>query len=141
SGGDGGVTLTLQSGAYATGNVVNWDGDALGEGSNTTVINNGANWAGLEIDRNTNNETNVTDGQDITGNVAVSSGSNVAFNGNTFDLSVASGANSNISFSGATEIRGNALGQSGSTMSFSGPSTIVGGVIGVGSNFQFNGST
>ncbi|MBF6618364.1 MAG: autotransporter domain-containing protein [Candidimonas sp.] len=140
SGGDGGVTLTLQSGAYATGNVVNWDGDALGDGSNTAVINNGANWAGLEIDRNTNNETNVTDGQDITGNVAVSPGSNVTFNGNTFDSSVASGANSNISFSGNTEIGGNALGQSGSTLSFSGPSTIVGGVIGVGSNFRFNGS-
>ncbi|WP_206750837.1 autotransporter outer membrane beta-barrel domain-containing protein [Pollutimonas thiosulfatoxidans] len=144
--GDAGkVSLILEAGAYASGNIENLNaaGERVTVGTDRTFfeVRTGAHWAGLVLDANTKDESNVNDGETITGDVAVSSGSNVAFNGNTFNSTVASGANSNISFNGATTIGGNALGQSGSTMSFSGPATITGGVTGVGSNFQFNGPT
>jgi len=139
SGEDGMITLTLQDGSFAQGNVSDKDG------SNQVTVTKGANasWAGVVVDSTTDSVTDSTPTDySNTGNVVVGSTTPVTFTGTTSvggDFSGATGGST--TFSGSTTISGNLVGAQGSTTSFSGPTTVGAVTGGSGSSIHFTGSS
>ncbi|MGB3287927.1 MAG: autotransporter domain-containing protein [Burkholderiaceae bacterium] len=159
------VNLTLESGAFASGNIVNYNraGTVVDNDPAKTKFNyNGAHWAGIVVDSNTNTNPGSSVTGDQAGSVATQNGSTVAFqNVSNIGGSVSAAPSSIVTFTGATPtIAGNLVGQQGSNitfsnganigqsvtivggaMTFSGPSpvSIIQGVVGSGSNLSFSG--
>ena len=141
SGEDGVVTLALQDGSFAQGNVY----DLTGTNGVTVKVTKGANasWAGVVVDSTTDSVTDSTPTDySSTGNVVVNTPTPVTFTGTTNvggDFSGATGGST--TFSGTTTISGNLVGAQGSTTSFTG-STVIGSVTGgSGSSIYFTGSS
>lgn len=147
SGEDGArITLTLNEGAYASGNIVNYveGGDGVVT-NNNTVFNNNGNWAGIVVKADTTvvdaGATQTVSGT-VAGDVSGSQGSTVVLgSGASVGGSLASGVNATVTSNGPVSIVGSVLGQPGSTVAFTGPSTIGTGLVGVSSVFNFAGNT
>lgn len=147
SGEDGArITLTLNEGAYASGNIVNYvEGENGFVTNNNTVFKNNGNWAGIVVKVGTTvvdaGATHTVSGTDA-GDVSGSQGSTVVLgSGASVGGSLASGVNATVTSSGPVSIVGSVLGQPGSTVAFTGPSTIGTGIVGVSSSFTFSGNT
>ncbi|WP_158306416.1 autotransporter domain-containing protein [Pusillimonas sp. T7-7] len=149
-GADGKVTLTLASGATASGDVYNYDdlGNLVTHDPTKTVIDiqSGAQWAGMVIDDKTTiiddssgEQTNL----DTDGDVSVQSGGSQQFNGTTsIGGSASVGSGQQVSFNGPTTIGADLMGQNGSSTTFGGDTDIAGSITaGTGSTFSFSGPT
>lgn len=149
SGADGKVTLNLQSGSYASGNIRNFDANGnLASGALTSVVvQPGAQWAGVVVDNSTkiieNDQAPQTDFSTGDGESVVIEGGSAphVFNGTTNIGGGSSiGPNQQVVFNGPTTIRDNLVGQQGSGMIIGGSATIGGSVTGAqGSTIAFNG--
>ena len=140
---DGNVNLTLKSGSFSVGNVV--DKDINGK-TTTPTVEAGAQWAGIVIDKNTvvvpQGQSSTFDSTPIAGSVATSGNSLIVFsNGAQIGGSISSGAGSTAQFNGTAQIAGHTVAQGGA-VNFGGATTIGQSVTGSqGSSFTFAGAT
>ncbi len=152
AGEDGEVTLTLQSGSYASGNIRNYDGEDNLVASDLThfIVQDGAQWAGIVIDDETiviDDNTGALDdfttgeGEDVA--IEGSTDAPRQFNGTTsIGGSASIGAGTQVVFNGPTNVGEDLNGQDDSDTTVEGPANIGGSVIGgAGSSFAFNGAS
>lgn len=141
-GADGTITLALQDGSFAQGNVY----DPTAAGKVTVTKGADAHWAGLVVDSSTQTvdpDSNPTQtGFSSDGNVIIGSTTPVDFTGTTSvggDFSGATGGST--TFSGPTDIAGNLIGAPGSTTNFTDSANIGSVTGGSGSSISFTGSS
>ncbi|HWK70467.1 MAG TPA: hypothetical protein VNS29_06440, partial [Burkholderiaceae bacterium] len=151
AGEDGVVDFTLEEGAFASGNIVNYRNGSVNDAysSNTHVdIQDGSHWAGIFIKENTQQQGSGVVNGDASGkvdnDVATTTGSSVSFQGvSQVTGSVSTAANSSTTFTGSTPttITENLVGQQGSSITFTSGANINQSVTGVGSTMSFGGAT